>query len=148
MIIPYSINLKELFEMGRDYPWKKPSKCAQCGCCRIWGHGFVFAFFDYFDEALLLKRYRCPDCRAVFRCRPSGYFSRFQVSIDTIRRSIESKSQKKRWFPGISRTRQRHWYRALLRHICAYFGNAWRDGALAGFDELLSRGLVPVTRSI
>lgn len=148
MILFCSLNLNKLYKKGRNYPWEKPVSCPHCGSCRLWGHGFVLAFFDGFIDALFLKRYRCPDCKTVFRVRPEGYFSRFQASINTIRASIESKSVHKKWLRKISRTRQYHWYRALTRHVKAYFGNIWQHSEVIAFDTLLSKGIVPVTRSI
>ncbi|CAO0821743.1 hypothetical protein DFAR_250001 [Desulfarculales bacterium] len=46
---------------------------------------------DYFDEApktIWLRRFRCPDCQAVIRLRPRGYWSRFQAPVETIRQSL------------------------------------------------------------
>jgi len=146
MIIFFRVNLKILFKKGRNYPWKKPGKCFQCHSNRLWGHGFVSVFFDEFKKALFVKRYRCPDCGTVFRIRPIGYFSRFQASIDTIRSSIALKAGKRERLRGISRTRQQHWYRALLRHIAAYFGDTWEAGMASAFDALISLGVTPVTR--
>jgi hypothetical protein len=148
MIIFCSVDLNALSRKGRSYPWTHPGRCPGCQSFRLWGHGFALAFFDGFMEALLIRRYRCPDCGGVFRCRPLGYFSRFQASVETIRASVVRKAGMGKWTWGISRSRQNHWYRGLLRHISAYFGNTWLKGPLEGFDALLSRGLVPVTRCI
>ncbi|MGP8322264.1 MAG: hypothetical protein ACT6FE_08130 [Methanosarcinaceae archaeon] len=148
MVLFHLVNLNKLSNRGKDYPWEKPGCCPHCGSYRIWGHGFVLAFFDGFLKALFLKRYRCPDCKTVFRVRPKGYFPRFQASIITIRASIESKSVHKKWLRNISRTRQNHWYRALSRYVSAYFGNIWKQGMVGAFDTLLSKGIVAVTRSI
>jgi hypothetical protein len=49
---------------------------------------------------------------------------------------------------GISKIRQCHWFRALLRKIRAYLTDTWDKGILAAFDELIKRGLIPVSRSI
>ena len=146
MVLFFSVVLKELLEKGRDYPWPKPARCPRCGACRLWGHGYVSGFFDGFNQSLLLKRYRCPDCRSVMRCRPAGYFKRFQSSIETIRESIRSKAEKGRWLQGISRSRQGHWWRALKRRVCAVFGNG--RPPLKGFGDLQSLGHNPVSRAI
>lgn len=148
MIIFSAVNLKELFENERDYPWQKPENCTRCNSIRLWGHGFVQTIFDGFDLPLWLKRYRCPDCKCVLKIRPKGYLKRFQASIKTIRSSIEQKAKAGRWLSGISRTRQCHWFRALRRKICAYLGNTWGQGVLKGFDHLLAQGHVPVSCSI
>jgi len=110
MIIYFSVVLKDLFNFGRDYPWPKPDRCPCCNGCRLWGHGFVSACFDGYDQLFWLKRYRCPDCRCVMRLRPEGYFKGFQASIATIRSSVVSKARAGRWIPGIGRTRQCHWW--------------------------------------
>jgi hypothetical protein len=53
--------IKEIFSLGRRYPWRKPEHCPCCGGRRVWGHGYVLAFFDGFTEGLGLRRYRCPE---------------------------------------------------------------------------------------
>jgi hypothetical protein len=148
MVIFFSVVLKDLLERGRDYPWPKPAVCPRCGACRLCGHGYVGCFFDGFQHALLIKRYRCPDCRCVIRCRPNGYFKRFQAPIDTIRESISSKAQRGCWLKGISRCRQSHWWQALKRHIEAFFGHTFGGTRLEGFELLLSLGRSPVCRTI
>jgi hypothetical protein len=148
MILCFPVKLKSLFEKGRRYPWPRPEKCPRCSGCTVWGHGYAGCFFDGFSVPLLLKRYLCCDCGCVMRCRPAGYFRRFQASIETIRSSISIKMVEGRWLRGLSRTRQGHWWRALKRRIAAYLGNTWKRGVLAGFDHLLALSQVPVGRSI
>ena len=84
LVIFVQLAVKQLFEVGRDFLWPKPERCPRCGG-RIWGHGFVPAYFDGYDQPLWLKRYQCPDCGCVIRMRPRDYFQRFQASIYTIR---------------------------------------------------------------
>lgn len=148
MVMFFAVKLKDLFEKGRDYPWQKPAKCPCCISYRLWGHGFAEALFDGYDTPLVLKLYRCPDCGSVIRIRPKGYFKRFQASIETIRSSITLKSERNRWLPDISRTRQCHWFRALQKRIKAYLTGTWIDGAVAGFEYLLQLGQIPVSRFI
>lgn len=148
MIICFPVDFKKLIELGRKYFWPKPKICPCCKGCRIWGHGFVFAFFDGLDQAVEIKRCRCPDCDSVFRFRPVGYFKRFQAKIDTIRSSMASKAETGKWEEGISRTRQGHWFKALNRIIKAYLTDTWDKGILAAFDTLIQKGLIPVSRSI
>ncbi|MFH2219953.1 MAG: hypothetical protein ABII68_09890 [Pseudomonadota bacterium] len=148
MVLFFSVALKTLFREGRNYPWPRPDGCPRCKRFTVWGHGFATAIFDGYDQPLLLKRYRCPDCGCVIRLRPEGYFKRFQAPIETIRASIARKSTKNRWLPGISRSRQRHWYGSLCRRIKASLTDTWRRGALAGFDCLLRIGQTPASRSI
>ena len=148
MVIYFPVILKQLFHLGRFFPWPKPARCPRCGSHRLWGHGFVAAYFDGFDQPLSLKRYRCPNCGCVLRLRPSGYFKRFQSSIDTIRCSIAQKATAGRWLPGLSRSRQNHWFRSLHKRITAYLTNTWDLGAVAAFDYLLIKGQIPVSRAI
>jgi hypothetical protein len=148
MIIFFSVDFKELIELGRQYQWPKPERCLRCNGCRLWGHGFVSVWFDGVDQPIEIKRYRCPDCHCIFRFRPKGYFKRFQADIETIRSSIRSKVDTGKWKPGISRSRQCHWFRALVCKINAYLTDTWNKGIPAAFNELMRRGLVPVSRSI
>jgi len=148
MVIFFSVILKDLLLQGRDYPWPKPVGCPRCEGFRLWGHGFVLAYFDGYDQPFCLKRYRCPDCRCVLRLRPEGYFKRFQASVEMIRASIADKSAKNRWLPGISRSRQCHWFRSLCKRIKAYLTDTWYQGVVCGFDYLLQLSQNPVSRTI
>ena len=148
MVIFSAVKLKELFKKERDYPWQKPNSCPRCNSFRLWGHGFAQAIFDGFIRPLLLKLYRCPDCGCVIRLRPKGYFKRFQASVETIRSSIALKSKTNRWLPGISRSRQCHWFRSLCKRIKVYLTDTWCQGGVAGFDYLLQLGQIPVSRAI
>ena len=148
MILHTFVKLKDLFKMGRDYPWQKPGTCPNCNSFRIWGHGFVLAYFDGFKQALFIKRYRCPDCNCVIRMRPREFFSRFQAPIETIRSSICERLNKGKWLPHISRTRQAHWFRALKRRVLAYLGNSPQMRLDEAFDYFASQNVAPVSRSI
>ena len=148
MIIYFSVDFKELIELGRDYPWPKIKNCLSCNGCRLWGHGFVLACFDGWHQAIEIKRCRCPDCGCIFRFRPEGYLKRFQAKMETIRSSIATKARTGIWEIGISRSRQQHWFRALGRNIKAHLTDIWDKGILAAFDYLLGKGIVPVSRSI
>jgi len=147
MVIFSYVNLKQLSQTGRDYSWERPSTCPCCNSHRLWGHGYARAIFDGFLKPLLLKLFRCPDCRSVHRIRPIGYFKRFQATVGVIRASIEKKSKRGKWLPGISRSRQRHWYNAFIRHVSSYWGNLWYDTVKA-FDHMVNKGTVAVSRAI
>ncbi len=88
MVIFIPIILKELFELGRKYPWKRPKSCPKCGNVRVWVHAYSPALFDGFSKPLLLKLYRCPCCGCIVRLRPDSHFSRFQASIHEIRSTL------------------------------------------------------------
>lgn len=147
MIIFSYVNLKELSHKGRDYSWDRPSVCPCCNSHRLWGHGYAHALFDGFNKPLLLKLLRCPECGSVHRIRPIGYFKRFQASVSVIRAAIQKKAECKRWLPGLSRSRQRHWYNAFKRYALAYFGNYWHS-SIKAFDTMVYKGLTPVCRTI
>ncbi len=148
MIISFSVILKELFFLGRNYPWPRPDQCPRCNSSRTWGHGFVSACFDGYDQPFSLKRYRCPDCGCVMRMRPSGYFKGFQAPIKTIRASIFQKVHMGQWLPGILRTRQYHWFNSLCKRMAAYLTHTWESGTMSAFDYLMKCGQIPVSRSI
>ena len=148
MVISFSVRLKKLFKLGRNYPWPRPDRCPRCNSYRLWGHGYVSAYFDGYDQPFALKRYRCPDCRCVIRLRPGGYFGRFQASVASIRSSIVSKAGRNKWISGISRERQCHWFRSLCRKIKAHLTNTWSQGVVEGFDRLWKMGQIPVSRAI
>ena len=105
------------------------------------------AFFDGFVQALLLRRYRCPDCKVVLRLRPKEYFPRFQASIQRIYQSLSYRFQFHRWPSFLSRQRGGHWLRALLRKVRSGLGLGWRGDPLEAFGDLWGRGVVPVSRS-
>lgn len=148
MIVSFLVSIKELVAKGRDFPWPRPKVCPRCDGNRVWGHGFVTAFFDGFADQVLLRRYRCPDCRCVIRMRPSGFFKRFQASIDAICSSIAYRLEKGRWPPGSSRTRQGHWLRSLYRKTFAHRGQESKSRLLQGFDFLVRMDEIPVSRCI
>ena len=139
--------VKKILELGRSFPWPRPDRCPRCGSVRIWGHGFVSAYFDEVPEAVWLRRYRCPDCRAVIRLRPRGYWIRFQASVETIRHSLSLKLGQGRWDPGLPRSRQRHWLKGLLRQIRLHLGISWPGEPLEAFAWLSGRGLAAASRS-
>ena len=148
MILPVVVVLKEIYEKGRDYLWPRPEVCPCCKARRPWGHGFVLAYFDGFTAGVLLRRYRCPQCRCVIRLKPQGYFDRFQSSIATIRSTMCALLKKNRCPSGVCRTRQAHWLKALKRKASAYFGDPFQYHLLAAFDRLIDIGKIPVSRSI
>ncbi len=148
MICSVLVSIKEIVAKGRDFPWPRPEVCPRCEGHRVWGHGFVAAFFDGCHDEVLLRRYRCPDCRCVLRLRPSGYFKRFQAATQKIRDCIDYRLGNGRWPQGISHTRQGHWLRSLYRKTLAYFGQGWKSRLLEGFDYLIRMDEIPVSRRI
>jgi hypothetical protein len=66
------VNLKQIHEQGRHFPWPRPECCPRCRNWQVWGHGYVERYFDGYCEALLLKCYRCPACGCVITLRPES----------------------------------------------------------------------------
>jgi hypothetical protein len=53
-----------------------------------------------------------------------------------------------RWRADLSHEGQRQWWRRLRRLVKTILGVSFPDSLLAGFDALLTRGFIPVSRSI
>jgi hypothetical protein len=139
--------LKDIFLLGRRFPWPRPECCWRCRSPRLWGHGFVRRYIDGFPDALLLKCFRCPDCGCVVTLRPESHFPRIRSSKQTIRSHLLHRLTRGCWPPSkLCRPRMRHWLSNLKRRVEAYLTHAWSGGLWAGFDELLRRGQIPVAR--
>lgn len=146
MILFVDVDLKEVNLLGRKFHWQKPETCPRCLQSHVWGHGFSGTIFDGFLNALLMRRFRCPACGCVIKCRPRSHFTRIQTAIETIRSYLAGRIETGRW-PG-SPERGRHWLRALKRQVVAHLGLTWRRRLLEAFDLLFSAGVVPVSRSL
>jgi hypothetical protein len=79
--------------------------------------------------------------------KPAGYFSRFSVTVAKIKSSIASRAGKGQWLKDLSATRQQHWLRSLTQQVTAHLGLGWLTRLEEGFDTLVSRGIIPVSRS-
>ena len=145
MILFVDVDLKEVSLLGKKFPWQKPVVCPCCLQSHVWGHGFSDTFFDGFLKALLMKRYICPACGCVMKCRPGSHFTRIQTAIDTIRSYLAGRIETGRW-PDM-RGRGRHWLSALKRQTLARLGLAWREHLIEAFDRLCGLDIVPVSRS-
>jgi hypothetical protein len=148
MILRISVSIKEILEQGLDFKWPRPKRCPSCHHCRLWGHGFVLAYFDGLSEGIWLRRWRCPMCGGVHRMKPEGYFRRFQASAAKIRRCLCRRLITGFWPKGVSRSRQGHWLRSLKRNVAAYLGLSYLDRFMEGFDRLVKMGRIPVGRFI
>lgn len=147
MVLPCEVDIKELIRLNRDYPWKKPPYCPRCQG-GLWWHGFVLAYFSTSDDAVFLRRLRCPGCGAVHRLRPKTHWRRFQTPIQAIRESIAHRVKTERWRPELPRSGQRQWWRRLGRLVKTILGVSFAESLLAGFDALLTLGFIPVSRTI
>lgn len=148
MIIFVAVNFKKLLKQKRKYRWPRPDHCPCCQARKLWGHGFVLAYFDHLPEGVLIRRYRCAECHCVIRLRPRGYFPRFQASIQTIYKSLSHMVSNAGYLYGICRNRQRHWYTALVRNTVGYLGSYWSGRLMQAFNRLLCMGKVPVSSCI
>jgi hypothetical protein len=137
-----SASLAELMSQGKLRPWPRPGWCPRCGRTRLWGHGFVLRYFDGCADSVPMKRWRCPDCRAVHTCRPADYWRRFLTSIETITASLTAKIAGSRWRSDISRQRQQYWFRGFRIQSLV-------DG-MPGTDlgSLHAAGFIPPTHSL
>lgn len=141
--------VKTLVEQGRKYPWQRPERCPKCGGVRVWGHGFVAAYFDQAaSQCVFLKRYHCPQCRVVIRLRPVGYWKRIQASVAEVRQCVMHRIGSGRWPPGSNPARGRHWLRAVKRQVRTHLGMSWAAKLAQGFEELLRRGVCAVSRAV
>lgn len=148
MIITFWVSIKEIEEQGRDFRWPRPDSCPCCHGDRLWGHGFVWVYYDDFPGGIWLRRYRCPLCGAVHRLKPVGYFPRFQASISQIRETLSYRVRLGGWPPGVCRVRCGHWLKSLRRQVMAWFGQGYMGRLLSCFDRLILLGRIPVSRAI
>ncbi len=141
--------VKTLVARGRNYPWDRPQQCPKCQSVRLWGHGYVEAYFDEAgNQSVLLKRYRCPECGLVIRLRPVGYWRRIQATIATVRQCVVERLEKGRWPPQCLSARARHWLRGLRRQVRTHLGMSYADKLAEGFSELVNRGVCAVSRAV
>ena len=144
------VSVKEIFRLGRKYPFLRPQSCLHVGCggSRIWGHGFVERYFDDCDGYVELRRWRCPDCGTVYTMRPFGYWPRHHAPIRIILKSLCHKMLRGFWDKtlGLTRQRQEHWLRELRKNIPAFLGMSFTGGLIDGFHELIPILSVPVIR--
>jgi len=146
MILFVAVDLKQISVLGRNFPWQKPEICPCCKQSHLWGHGFADTYFEGYPAALPMRRFLCPACGCVIKCRPRGYFSRFQTAIDTIRSQLGKRIVTGRW--PCRASRGRHWLAALRRKALAHLGLDWIGRLVSAFDRLLKLHIVPVSRSL
>lgn len=148
MIQFVSVVLKEIFKQGKKFPWKRPSKCPNCGRNKVWGHGFVSRLFDGFREPLLLKRWRCPDCGCIILMSPESHFPRFQSSKKDINHALEHRLTHGRWPPDLSPARMRYWLRNLKRQVRAHLPPGWKSRLMDAYEHLIDIGKIPASSAI
>ena len=149
LILFVEVCVKRLVELGRQYRWERPERCPKCQGNRVWGHGYVEAYFDEAgSRSVLLKRYRCPECGVVIRLRPSGYWRRIQATVATVRQCVVDRLEKGRWPPGSNPARGRHWLGGLRRQVRTHLGMSYAQDLAQGFLELVRRGVCAVSRTV
>lgn len=147
MVLHVAVNVKELFTLGRLYPWPRPDKCRLCSSKRIWGHGYVPRYFEGFIHPLWIRRLRCPDCGTVYTLRPDTFVRGFRYSLATIILSITAKiTGKTPLIPPPSRQARQYWLKSLTFQASRTANCLNPDVAI--LCTLLSRDLIPFTRSI
>ena len=113
LILYLSVNLQEISRAGKQYDWRCPSRCPRCDGVRLWGHGYVSRYFDECAGQLWMKRWRCPECRAVHTARPLDYWRGFWATASTITASLRQRIEKGCWLASLSRQRQEYWWKGL-----------------------------------
>ena len=147
----FVVCFKEIMKLGRRYPFPRPPNCLRDGCksSRLWGHGYVEAYFEGYNTSIYLRRYRCDDCGCVYTIRPFGYWPRHHVPARIIFQRLCHRIKQGVWdrSKGLTRQRQGHWLRALKKNIRAYLGMSFEGSIAEGFYDLIHTGRIPVQRS-
>lgn len=94
-----------------------------------------------------MRRFICPACRCVIKCRPKGYFARFQTAIGTIKSHLVVRLDTGRWPPMCLTARGRYWLAALKAKTLVYLGLGWMNRLAEAFDRLRRLKIVPVSVS-
>jgi hypothetical protein len=146
MVIYCQVDLGDLRQQGKDYPWPKPLQCPSCEGERLWGHGYVLRYFDRYSDPLWVKRYRCPHCGAVHTLRPGIHYRRFQAAALVVFLSLLGHILQGSWLKSLSRQRQQYWWKGFK--IQAFqLGMLNEDGSFA-LTELSGRGIILSTHSV
>jgi len=100
VVLHVAVDVQRLVELGKKYPWPRPTRCLSCRSSRVWGHGFVQRYFEGFVHPLWVRRLRCPDCHTVYTLRPDLFYRGFRYSVRTILSSLTSKISNCCWLPA------------------------------------------------
>jgi hypothetical protein len=146
LILHFAVDVKRLVLEGKQYPWLSPQRCPSCAGLRLWGHGYVLRYFEGLTYGLWMKRFRCPDCRAVHTCRPVGFYRGFSYSIDTILLSLLEKIHHGRWLRCLSRQSQQYWWRGF-RVQASRLRNVINPGLFC-LGALIRAGYIPSTHCV
>jgi hypothetical protein len=127
---------------GRQFPWPRPHHCPRCGSPRLWGHGYVERYFDEVVFPVWIKRYRCPECRAVHTCRPATHWRRFWAPVALILVSLRGKLSGRPWQKPPGRERQQYWWQGY--RLQSHFHGL----PPAPLEALLEQHLIVATHSL
>ena len=147
MILEVEININGIILEGKKYNWVRPEKCKKCGHDKLWGHGYVSRYFEFYRGIIWIKRYRCPCCGTVYTMRPKGYWRRFQAKIKTIVKSVKEKLEGKKWLEGINYQRQQYWLKGF-RKQCSRSKYKIGEISFKIFLELIKSGKIATTHSM
>lgn len=88
-----------------------------------------------------MKRWRCPECRAVHTLRPEAHWRRFWAPWALILVSLQGKLEGRGWGQAFSRQRQQYWWQGFLRQ-------SRLEGKPRKLDALLREGIIVATHSL
>ena len=141
LILYLSVDFSKIQTFGKAYRWPRPRRCPRCDGYRVWGHGYVNRYFDGVFTSLPMKRWRCPDCRAVHTMRPDTHWRGFWASESIILSSIDYKESAGCWLGEISRERQQYWFRGFQKQ-------RQFDGPPRTLGKLVSQRIIAATHSL
>ncbi len=148
MIIKCFVSINEIIKKGKKYNWIKPPICPCCFDSLLWGHGFTLCYFSIINSGIYLKRYRCTSCKSIIKLKPAGFFKGFRTPVKTIIKSITSRMKIGKIIKNISRGVQDYWLKNLKRNVQAILGEKWKHFLIEGFENLLKKGIIPVSCSV
>lgn len=113
-ILLFRTDLEIIQEAGKNFFWKKPVNCPNCGISRLWGHGFVLRYFAGYASGIWMKRWRCAECHGVHTARPLQYSPGNQYPKRLQIKSLKAKLSGKTFLSEIPRQIQQHWRNLFL----------------------------------
>ena len=146
LILHFAVDVKRLVEEGKDFCWLRPNRCPRCEGQRLWGHGYVWRYFEGFVHGLWMKRYRCPDYRAVHTCRPQEFYRGFHYSRLSILLVFPNRIIYGRLVRCLSRQVQQYWWRGLRFQASRVHNVKVPNRVTLG--QLLREDIIPVSHSI
>ena len=111
----------------------------------MWKHDFVtYYLYPEYTSPFTARRFRCPDCKTTFKCRPQGYLPRFFYPIKVIKKVLFKSPNILGKYSYMRET----WHKRLKMQITACREILDADDLSNGFLKLLNEKIVPVSRSI